>query len=235
MGPFNIVMVVEPIDIKISEAIMNFQEHNPEISQKIFTGCGKPVLGGGPVSGTFFTQERSKRSPKSLPDFDWNNKANDVDDFEIETSLETLMKEDPTLFSLNSPKEIDDTAKEMARQAEDREKFLQYMKGDIDAEEFEEHERKRRDAAPAAASTEIDYRSYEFDGKRGKGKGKKPASGRAESGRDCEYLFVVMELALSYNKTVLAYLINVLGLIIIDDLRPEYRKYISRLLCDFLT
>lgn len=25
IGPFNIVMVVEPIDIKISEAIMNFQ------------------------------------------------------------------------------------------------------------------------------------------------------------------------------------------------------------------
>lgn len=98
MGPFNIVMVVAPIDIKISEAIMNFQEHNPAISQKIFSGCGKPVLGGGAASGPFFTQERSKRSVKSVPDFDWNQKGNDVDDFEIETSFETLMKEDPSLF-----------------------------------------------------------------------------------------------------------------------------------------
>ena len=36
LGPFNIEMVVEPIDIKISEAIMNFQENGPEVSQKVF-------------------------------------------------------------------------------------------------------------------------------------------------------------------------------------------------------
>jgi len=29
-------MVVEPIDIKISEAIMNFQENGLEVSQKVF-------------------------------------------------------------------------------------------------------------------------------------------------------------------------------------------------------
>ena len=66
LGPFNIVMVVEPINIKISEAIMNFQvihfihklkvfiliflffiqELGPDISNQVFHGCGKPVLKG---------------------------------------------------------------------------------------------------------------------------------------------------------------------------------------------
>lgn len=45
LGPFNIEMVVEPIDIKISEAIMNFQENSQHVSQRVFSGCGKPVLG----------------------------------------------------------------------------------------------------------------------------------------------------------------------------------------------
>ena len=35
IGPFNIEMVVEPIDIKISEAIMNFQENGHDVSQKV--------------------------------------------------------------------------------------------------------------------------------------------------------------------------------------------------------
>ncbi|KAJ6635212.1 Glypican-4 [Pseudolycoriella hygida] len=45
LGPFNIVMVVEPINIKISEAIMNFQETGQDISQQVFQGCGRPKLG----------------------------------------------------------------------------------------------------------------------------------------------------------------------------------------------
>ncbi|XP_055377169.1 glypican-6 [Condylostylus longicornis] len=45
LGPFNIVMVVEPINIKISEAIMNFQETGQDISNQVFTGCGRPTLG----------------------------------------------------------------------------------------------------------------------------------------------------------------------------------------------
>ncbi|XP_018330772.1 glypican-6 isoform X2 [Agrilus planipennis] len=44
LGPFNIEMVVEPINIKISEAVMNFQENGAEVSQRVFTGCGKPVV-----------------------------------------------------------------------------------------------------------------------------------------------------------------------------------------------
>lgn len=35
LGPFNIEMVVEPIDIKISEAIMNFQENAQQVTQRV--------------------------------------------------------------------------------------------------------------------------------------------------------------------------------------------------------
>lgn len=35
LGPFNIEMVVEPINIKISEAIMNFQENNSPVSRRV--------------------------------------------------------------------------------------------------------------------------------------------------------------------------------------------------------
>ncbi|GCC19791.1 glypican-4 [Chiloscyllium punctatum] len=41
-GPFNIESVMDPIDVKISEAIMNMQENSMQISQKAFQGCGKP-------------------------------------------------------------------------------------------------------------------------------------------------------------------------------------------------
>ena len=42
---FNIESVVDPIDIKISEAIMNFQENGIAVSQKLFDACGKPRIG----------------------------------------------------------------------------------------------------------------------------------------------------------------------------------------------
>uniref|UniRef100_W8BCM0 Glypican-6 n=2 Tax=Ceratitis capitata TaxID=7213 RepID=W8BCM0_CERCA len=45
LGSFNIVMVVEPINIKISEAIMNFQESGQSITSRVFEGCGRPTLG----------------------------------------------------------------------------------------------------------------------------------------------------------------------------------------------
>ncbi|XP_072357640.1 glypican-6-like [Scyliorhinus torazame] len=43
-GPFNIESVMDPIDVKISDAIMNMQENSMQISQKAFQGCGKPKL-----------------------------------------------------------------------------------------------------------------------------------------------------------------------------------------------
>ncbi|XP_072913839.1 glypican-4 [Hemitrygon akajei] len=41
-GPFNIEAVMDPIDVKISDAIMNMQENSIHISEKAFQGCGKP-------------------------------------------------------------------------------------------------------------------------------------------------------------------------------------------------
>ena len=35
IGPFNIEAVVDPIDIKISDAIMNFQESGIEVTKKV--------------------------------------------------------------------------------------------------------------------------------------------------------------------------------------------------------
>lgn len=181
LGPFNIAMVVEPIDIKISEAIMSFQEHNREISQRIFTGCGKPVLGGGGGAGPFFASDRARRSPRAIPDFDWNQKANDVDDFEVETTFESLINDDPQLVGLRTPEGIKKATAEMAEQAKLRDRFLQYMRGNIGLEEYEEHERKKRDADPdpaPAGGLDIDFRNYDFDKK---SKKKKPAAKSEDS------------------------------------------------------
>ncbi|KAJ3588503.1 hypothetical protein NHX12_012095 [Muraenolepis orangiensis] len=41
-GPFNFESVMDPIDVKLSEAIMNMQENSMQVSQKIFQGCGQP-------------------------------------------------------------------------------------------------------------------------------------------------------------------------------------------------
>ena len=51
-GPFNIESVVDPIDVKISDAIMNFQENGETVSTKvrahlifiIFGKCGRQAL-----------------------------------------------------------------------------------------------------------------------------------------------------------------------------------------------
>uniref|UniRef100_A0A4W4GTE4 Glypican 4 n=1 Tax=Electrophorus electricus TaxID=8005 RepID=A0A4W4GTE4_ELEEL len=41
-GPFNFESVIDPIDVKISDAIMNMQENSMQVSQKVFQGCGPP-------------------------------------------------------------------------------------------------------------------------------------------------------------------------------------------------
>ncbi|XP_066496105.1 glypican-4 [Tiliqua scincoides] len=41
-GPFNIESVMDPIDVKISDAIMNMQDNSMQVSQKVFQGCGQP-------------------------------------------------------------------------------------------------------------------------------------------------------------------------------------------------
>uniref|UniRef100_A0A3Q4BWM4 Uncharacterized protein n=1 Tax=Mola mola TaxID=94237 RepID=A0A3Q4BWM4_MOLML len=45
-GPFNIESVMEPIDVKISEAIMNMQDNSAQVSYKVFQGCGQPKPAG---------------------------------------------------------------------------------------------------------------------------------------------------------------------------------------------
>ncbi|XP_057331318.1 glypican-6 [Microplitis mediator] len=69
LGPFNIEMLVRPINLKISEAIMNFQENSHDVSQRVFSGCGRPVLG---------RRKRRRRSPSAAAaardvDFDSGN------------------------------------------------------------------------------------------------------------------------------------------------------------------
>lgn len=38
-GPFNIESVMEPIDVKISEAIMNMQDNSAQVSYKVRQLC----------------------------------------------------------------------------------------------------------------------------------------------------------------------------------------------------
>ncbi|XP_050964149.1 glypican-6a isoform X2 [Labeo rohita] len=45
-GPFNIETVMEPIDVKISEAIMTMQDNSMQVSSKVFQGCGHPKPDG---------------------------------------------------------------------------------------------------------------------------------------------------------------------------------------------
>ncbi|XP_051560551.1 glypican-6-like [Myxocyprinus asiaticus] len=45
-GPFNIEAVMEPIDVKISEAIMIMQDNSMQVSSKVFQGCGHPKPAG---------------------------------------------------------------------------------------------------------------------------------------------------------------------------------------------
>ncbi|KAG8190993.1 hypothetical protein JTE90_010851 [Oedothorax gibbosus] len=57
---YNIESVLEPIDIKISEAIMNFQENGVAISKKLFEICGKPRLGKRHLSDQEIPLEKLK-------------------------------------------------------------------------------------------------------------------------------------------------------------------------------
>ncbi|XP_043086515.1 glypican-6b isoform X2 [Puntigrus tetrazona] len=70
-GPFNIETVMEPIDVKISEAIMNMQENSMQLSYQVFQGCGQPKPSGMSrssrgVSDTF-SGRFSPYSPEELP------------------------------------------------------------------------------------------------------------------------------------------------------------------------
>ncbi|CAL8306255.1 unnamed protein product [Arctogadus glacialis] len=71
-GPFNFESVMDPIDVKISEAIMNMQENSMQVSQKIFQGCGQPRPAKSPrskrsVKETGFTGRFRPYSPDARP------------------------------------------------------------------------------------------------------------------------------------------------------------------------
>ncbi|BFF96557.1 glypican-6 [Drosophila madeirensis] len=79
LGSFNIVMVVEPLNIKISEAIMNFQDSGQDITNRVFQGCGRPTL------------RRAKRSvhPKLQPVQEINvNGPAEPDTLDIDATLD---------------------------------------------------------------------------------------------------------------------------------------------------
>uniref|UniRef100_A0A9J7YH49 Glypican 6b n=1 Tax=Cyprinus carpio carpio TaxID=630221 RepID=A0A9J7YH49_CYPCA len=70
-GPFNIESVMEPIDVKISEAIMNMQENSMQLSYQVFQGCGQLEPSGMSrsargVSDTF-SGRFSPYNPEELP------------------------------------------------------------------------------------------------------------------------------------------------------------------------
>ncbi|XP_048589103.1 glypican-6 [Nematostella vectensis] len=81
-GPFSIENVIVPIGVKISFAIMNYQEKNTVVSQKIFSGCGTPTLSKSKRStdGDFFLEgsERNKRSPNARKTNDFPRDSPDL-------------------------------------------------------------------------------------------------------------------------------------------------------------
>ncbi|XP_047209214.1 glypican-4 [Girardinichthys multiradiatus] len=71
-GPFNFESVMDPIDVKISEAIMNMQENSMQVSQKVFQGCGTPkpnvaFRSTRSVRETGFTGRFRPYSPEARP------------------------------------------------------------------------------------------------------------------------------------------------------------------------
>ncbi|KAG5283366.1 hypothetical protein AALO_G00041290 [Alosa alosa] len=70
-GPFNIESVMEPIDVKISEAIMNMQDNSVEITHRVFQGCGQPKPSGMSRSARgisdVFTARFKPYSPEEHP------------------------------------------------------------------------------------------------------------------------------------------------------------------------
>ncbi|XP_012620227.1 glypican-4 [Microcebus murinus] len=71
-GPFNIESVMDPIDVKISDAIMNMQDNSVQVSQKVFQGCGppKPLLVGRisrSISESAFSARFRPHHPEERP------------------------------------------------------------------------------------------------------------------------------------------------------------------------
>ncbi|KAK2719824.1 glypican-6-like [Artemia franciscana] len=103
IGPFNIEQVVDPIHIKISEAVMNFQEKGMDITQKIFKGCGQLRLSKreAPNFPDSFQREdsNSARNPHSIRSGGgkqggkWSGKRKSLKDEDEMSELERMVRE----------------------------------------------------------------------------------------------------------------------------------------------
>ena len=59
-GPFDIEDVVDPIGVKISDAIMNFQNSGYDVTTKVFADCGTPRIQKRQVSYPIVSYNVSK-------------------------------------------------------------------------------------------------------------------------------------------------------------------------------
>ncbi|KAL8595475.1 hypothetical protein ACOMHN_024174 [Nucella lapillus] len=82
-GPFNIESVVDPIDVKISGAIMNLQENSAQVSSKIFSGCGQPR----------FSRKKRKADNTNIYDFNFSSKPKPRPTTAAGTSLDRLVRD----------------------------------------------------------------------------------------------------------------------------------------------
>lgn len=69
-GPFNIESVVDPIDVKISDAIMNMHDNSEQVSKQIFAVCGHPRLAPSPARTK---RQASPQAPYTVPTSDNSN------------------------------------------------------------------------------------------------------------------------------------------------------------------
>ncbi|XP_011503650.1 PREDICTED: glypican-6 isoform X2 [Ceratosolen solmsi marchali] len=111
LGPFNIEMLVRPISLKISEAIMNFQENSNDVSQRVFTGCGRPVLG-------------RRRKNTNMPDLKEIDETRSLD-FEENSEMS---EEDEEIEEQHSTADIlDKLVKEIKQRIRDSRQFWLYL------------------------------------------------------------------------------------------------------------
>lgn len=219
LGPFNIAMVVEPIDIKISEAIMNFQEHSQELSETVFTGCGKPVLGQRPAEPNNKFKTRVTRNANNyLTGYSEHKRRNadNSDDFEIETSEESLLKKNPFLLSRGSSRKqlLEDNNERIVdfksqsnvnTNVDESNDLINEEEGYSNGRNFDKRMvydrlvagsrlRREADPDPGKSSKEIEFESYNFDSEQQRGsgrrKGKKKQGGKKKK---TEGMFVIRQ------------------------------------------
>jgi glypican 4 (K-glypican) len=111
LGPFNIEMLVRPISLKISEAIMNFQESSNDVSQRVFTGCGRPVLG----------RRRRNTDPHDLKEIDETRSLNFEEDSVVSEENEEVEEHSSTADIL------DKLVKEIKQRIRDSRQFWLYL------------------------------------------------------------------------------------------------------------